>query len=169
MLTLDATVDGVPQLINRLKGFEPEVYKILQRDVRAAADLIGASARGMIPSEPPTSHWAASGRTAWNSGAVRSSIRPGFRSRNIGGTRVVSGVVTGYGKGGGAAGKLYAVTGGGATGNTRLGALLNAKWGTATKSGAPRAMGPAWHMHVDDAREGIKQAVHRAAGKVSNG
>jgi hypothetical protein len=159
MFTLDATVDGVPQLINRLKGFEPEIYKILQRDVRDAANIIGKSARGLIPGEAPTSHWAQSGRFAWDKGAIGAKIKPGFRTRNVGGTRVVSGVV----RMSSAAGVLYAASG--SKESSRLGKILNTSHGTVY----PRAMGPAWTMHVDEARAGIIQAVHAAAERVNNG
>jgi hypothetical protein len=73
MFKLDATVDGVPQLINRLKGFEPDIYKILQKDVRAAADTIGSTARGLIPASPPTepSHWLYGGRLGFAQCAVQ--------------------------------------------------------------------------------------------------
>jgi len=158
MIGLDATVDGVPQLINRLKGFEPEVYKILQREVRAAADKVGSSARGLVPAGPPTSHWAQTGRFAWD-GKVRSSIRPGFRTRNVGGTRVVSGQVSTRS----AAAAIFMVKG--KKDSSRLGAILNASHGATF----PRALGPAWTMHVDAAREEIKAAVSRAAEAVSNG
>ena len=158
MIGLDATVDGVPQLINRLKGFEPEVYKILQREVRAAADKVGSSARGLVPAGPPTSHWAQTGRFAWD-GKVRSSIRPGFRTRNVGGTRVVSGIVTMRN----AAGSIYEAAG--SKDGGQFGALLNATAGARY----PRVMGPAWTANVDAAREEIKAAVSRAAEAVSNG
>lgn len=162
MIGLDATVDGVPQLINRLKGFEPEIYKILQRDVRTAADKIGAAARGSVP-EMPTSHWAYTGRTGWSRGKVAGGIRPGFRSRVIGGTRTVTGIVTMKN----AAGSIFEL--GGSKDGGQFGALLNAKFGVPAKSNAPRLLGPAWHANVDEAREGIIQAVHAAAEKVSNG
>lgn len=162
MFRLDATVDGVPQLINRLKGFEPEVYKILQRDVRAAADLIGASARSAVPAMP-TSHWAYEGRTGWNPSKAAGGIRPGFRTRNVGGTRVVTGIVTMKN----AAGSIFEL--GGSKDGGQFGGLLNAKWGVPIRSNAPRLLGPAWHAHVDEARTEIESAIHRAAEKVSNG
>lgn len=158
MIGLDATVDGVPQLINRLKGFEPEVYKILQREVRAAADKVGSSARGSVP-EMPTSHWDYTGRTGWSRGKVAGSIRPGFRTRNVGGTRVVSGIVTMRN----AAGSIYEAAG--SKDGGQFGALLNATAGARY----PRVMGPAWTANVDAAREEIKAAVSRAAEAVSNG
>jgi hypothetical protein len=71
----------------------------------------------------------------------------------------VSGVV----RSASAPGALYMLAG--AKENGRLGQLLNASHGNTY----PRALGPAWTMHVDEAREGIIQAVHRAAEKVSNG
>ena len=125
----------------------------------SAADLIGASARSLLP-DSPASHMLYSGGRGYDRGQVAKTIRPGFRSRNVGGTRVVSGVVTGMNTGGG---KLYALAG--SKDNGRLGAILNSTSG----STYPRALGPAWSMHVDDAREGIVQAVHRAAERVSNG
>jgi hypothetical protein len=161
MFKLDATVDGVPQLINRLKGFEPDIYKILQKDVRAAADTIGSTARGLIPASPPTepSHWLYGGRLGFDQSVVQRSIKPGFRTRNVGGTRVVSGVV----RMSSPAGALYAASG--SKDNSMLGRKLNANNGTVY----PRALGPAWTMHVDAAREGIIAAVHAAAERVTNG
>lgn len=158
MFTLDATVDGVPQLINRLRGFEPAVWKILTTEIKAASDKVGASARGLIPSQP-TSGWGQGGRTGWVQGKVQSSIKPGFRTQNVGGTRVIWGVVRSTNP----AFNIWAAIG--SKDNSRFGKLVNETSGTSY----PRALGPAWRLHVDEAREGIITAIHAAAERVTNG
>jgi hypothetical protein len=158
MLQMHSTVEGVPQLINRLKSFEPEIYKILTREIRDAANLVGASARSSVPTLP-LSHWGHHGRTAWDAGKVSSSIKPGIRSRNVGGHRVVSGVVTDKS----VAGSIYEVAGSKSSG--QFATALKATSGTVYA----RLLGPAWNANIEQAREEIDAAVHRAAEKVING
>lgn len=158
MFTLDATVDGVPQLINRLRGFEPDVWKILQAEIKSASDQIGKSARGSIPVQP-SSGWGQGGRTGWVQMRVTRAIRPGVRTRNVGGTRVIWGIVRMTSP----AGNIWAEIG--SKDNSRFGSLMSANYGTKF----PRALGPAWTMHVDQAREEIVAAIHRAAERVTHG
>lgn len=157
--SFDVTTQGVPKLLDRLKGFEDDVYKALQTDIKTAADAIGATARGLLPGEPPTSHWAASGRFAWDAGKVRGGIKPSMRTRRVAGTRVVWALVRSTN----AAANLFMATG--SKDNSRLGSLVAASYG----STYPRALGPAWTMKVDQARKDIQDAIDRAAAKVNRG
>lgn len=158
--TFDVKTQGVDQLINRLKGFEPEIYKAMQREIKAAADLIGSSARGLIPSFPMDG-WGPweYGRLDFYGPQVAGTIKSRFRTRQTGGTAYVMGIVDTKS----AAGSVYALAGSKSSG--QFSEYLNSKWGTTY----PRAMGPAWTMHVDKAREAMQQAVNRAAGKVTSG
>ena len=156
--TFDVKTQGVDQLINRLQGFEKDVYKTLQTDIKSAADLIGASARGLLPGDYVVSGWG-----AWGAGEkdylgtwARNSVKPGVRTRQIGGSRYVMGVVRMTNPGA----TVYAMLG--SKDNSRLASEVIGRWGGTY----PRAMGPAWNLHVDKAREAIQEAVNRAAAKV---
>lgn len=159
-LAFDVDTQGVPQLINRLRGFEPEIYKAMQREIKAAADIVGSSARGLIPSFPMQNWgpWEA-GRLDFYGPQVAGSIKSRFRTRQIGGTAYVMGVVDTKS----AAGNVYALAGSKSGG--QFSDYLNSRWGTEY----PRAMGPAWTMHVDAAREAIQDAVDTAARRVTSG
>ena len=159
--TFDVKTQGVDHLIDRLKGFEPEVYKVLQREIKTAADLIGASARGLLPGDFVVSGWGpwGAGEKDYLGGHVAAKVRPGMRTRRVGGQRYVMGTVTMASPGG----VVYALMG--KNDNSRLGQTVNAIYGTTY----PRALAPAWTMHVDQAREGIQTAINRAAEKVTRG
>lgn len=156
--TFDVKTQGVDQLINRLKGFEPEVYKVLTKEIKAAADIVGKSARGMIPAFPMRGWgpWDA-GRLDFHGPAVAGSIKSTYRTRSIGGQRYVMGLVNTSS----APGAIYALAG--SKSNGPFSEQLNGMWG----SSFPRALGPAWTMHVDEAREQIQDAIYRAAEKVT--
>lgn len=157
--SFDVTTQGVPKLLDRLKGFEEDAYKALQKDIKTAADRIGVTAKKLLPAEPPTSHWAASGRFAWDTGKVRGGIKPSFRTRRVAGTRVVWALVRSTT----APGAIYMAAG--SKDGSSLGALLNRDYGVAWA----RALGPAWQLHVDQARADIQDAINRAAAKVNRG
>lgn len=155
------TVEGAPQLINRLKGFEPEIYKALQREIKAAADLVGSSARSMIPAFP-LENWGPwqAGRLDFYGPSVAGTIKPRFRTRQVRGTGYVMGIVDTKS----APGNVYALAGS-QTSTGSFNEYLNAKWGKSF----PRAMGPAWTMHVDAARDAVQKAVDDAARRVTSG
>lgn len=156
-----ATVTGEDQIMNRMEAFNKDVWRALQKDVKAATDLIGASARGMIPANPtsPTEAqgWLSTGRLGWSQASVTKSIKPKFRSRQMGGRRYVLGLVDMNNP----AGSLWTLAG--SKTSTQFGDLMNDLWETKY----PRAMGPAWTMNVDKAREAIQKAVDDAARKVA--
>lgn len=153
------TVEGAPQLINRLSAFNKDVYKILQSDVKSAADLIAKDAKAYTPGQP-TSHWSAGGRLGWAESTVDGKIKSRFRSRSIQGTRYVYAIVDWSSP----AGNLFALAG--SKTRTQFGELLNAMYGTPVHRNAPRALGPAWNAHIDEVRKQIQEAVDRAARKV---
>lgn len=158
--TFDVKTQGVDHLIDRLKGFEPEVYKVLVRDIKDAADKVGAAARGMIPSQAIESS-TGKGWGAWGGRldfvGVASAIKPSIRTRRIGGQRYVAGLVSTSS----APGAIYALAG--SKSSSQFTGMLPATtvW--------PRALGPAWHQKVDESREEIQAAVNRAAEAVTNG
>ena len=156
--TFDVKTQGVDQLLNRLMGFEKDVYKALQTDIKSAADLIGASARGLLPGDFVVSGWG-----SWGAGEkdylgtwARSSVKPAMRTRQVGGERYVMGVVRMTNPGA----VVYSMLG--KKDNSRLASEVIARYGGTY----PRAMGPAWKMHVDEARAAIQDAVNTAAAKV---
>lgn len=157
--SFDVTTQGVPKLLDRLKGFEEDAYKALQGDIKTAADRIGVSARGLLPAEPPTTHWAAGGRFGWDVGKVRGGIKPSMRTRRVAGTRVVWALVRSTHAGA----NLFMASG--SKDNSRLGNILKGNYGEKY----PRALGPAWTLHVDQARADIQDAINRAAAKVNRG
>ena len=150
------TVTGEDQIINRMQAFNKDVWSELQKEVKSAADIIGASARGLVPAQP-ASGWSATGRLGWSDGVVRASIKPKFRSRLAGGRRYVIGQVDTNSP----AGSLWSLAG--SKTSTQFGDLMNAMWGARY----PRALGPAWTLNVDKTREAIQAAVDRAARKVA--
>lgn len=160
--TFDVKTQGVEQLINRLMGFEEETYKVLQKDIKSAADLIGSSARGLLPTFP-MSGWGSweAGRLDYYGPSVAKTIKPGFRTRQVGGQRYVMGTVSSSS----AAGKIYQLAGS-KSDDSAFSRYMNDNWGPADKGHGPRALAPAWRIHVEKARNAIQDAVNRAAAKV---
>jgi len=159
--TFDVKTQGVDHLIDRLKGFEPEVYKVLTREIKAASDKVGASARGFLPPDYVVSGWGpwGAGEKDYFGGHVAAKVRPGVRTRRVGGQRYVMGLVTMSSPGG----VVYALLG--RQDNSRLAETVKSIWGTEY----PRALKPAWHLHADEAREDIQTAIDKAAEAVTRG
>jgi hypothetical protein len=160
-MAFDVKTQGIPQLINRLQGFEKDVYKVLQRDIKDASDMIGASARGLLPQDEAARNWGpwGAGQFDFYGPNVASTIKPGVRTRSIGGQRYVMGIVTSKSM----SFVKYAFIG--RNDNSRLGSYINSRYGVSY----PRAIGPAWTMHVDKVRSSIQDAINRAAEKVNRG
>lgn len=156
--TFDVKTQGVDNLINRLMGFERDVYKVLQTDIKTASERVASSARGLLPPDYVVSGWG-----SWGQGEkdylgtwAKSSVKPGVRTRQLGRDRYVMGVVRMTNPGA----VTYALIG--KRDNSRLANEVVARWG----SSYPRAMGPAWTLHVEEARNEIQEAINRAAAKV---
>lgn len=166
-------VQGTDRLIERLKGFEKETYRILQQEVREGMSAIAVDAQQATP-DRALRKWG-----AWNAdngasggfrnttrdrpfegAAVRGSIKPGFRTRKgAGGALGVRGIVTMASP----AGAIFALAG--KRNPDAFGGHIARKYGN---SGPwPRLLGPAWHANVDKVRDEIRAAVYRAAEKVN--
>jgi len=156
--TFDVKTQGVDQLINRLMGFEKDAYKILRKDIKTAADLIGSSARGLLPSDYVVSGWGpwGAGQKDYLGSWARSSVKPGVRTRQVGGNRYVAGVVRMTNPGA----VTYALIG--KKDQSPLAREVVARYGDSY----PRALGPAWTLHVERARNQIQAAIDAAAAKV---
>jgi hypothetical protein len=156
--TFDVKTQGVDQLLNRLSAFDKDAYKALRTDIKSAADLIGSSARGLLPGDFVVSGWGpwGQGQKDYLGAWARASVKPGMRTRQVGRDRYVMGVVRMTNPGA----VVFAMLG--SKDGSRLATEVAARYG----STYPRAMGPAWVMHVDKAREAIQDAINKAAAKV---
>lgn len=168
---MNVTVEGVPQLIERLRGFEKETYKVLQKEIREGSSQIAEDAKAATPNKA-LRNWGIWERDGGSSGGfrntsndrnfsgseVRGSIKPQFRTRRINGNLAAVGRVA-MGSG---AGAIFALAG--KTNADAFGGHINRKYGS---SGPwPRLLSPAWHENIDTARAAIEDAVRRAARKV---
>lgn len=156
---LHVDVPQVPKLIERISAFNRDIYTDLQREVREAGAVIADSAKGMIPDRPLRNWGAWGGRLDWDASAVSGAIKSRFRTRRSSGTRYVVGIVDTNS----APGNVYALAGSQSQGP--FSAQLNGDFGTSF----PRALGPAWTMHVDEARGKVQEAVDTAARRVTSG
>jgi len=160
---MNLEVEGISKLIERISAFDREIYLDLQREVKAASNLIAKSAQGMIPGTAIESQsgrgWGAwGGRLDWS--GVAAAIKPRFRALKRNGTKYAVGLVDTKS----APGAIFALAGS----KTKSGPFTEQIMGTYASS-YPRALGPAWTMHVDKARGEIQSAVDKAARRVSNG
>lgn len=172
---MDFKIEGADRMIERIKGFEKETYKVLQKEVREAQADIVADARAAVPSRA-LRRWGQWRRNSGASGgfrnttadrdfdanSIRSSIRPSFRTRRSMNTLGVYGRVNL----GDAAGAIFSLAGS----RNRSGHPFNTVINAAHGSGPwPRLLGPAWSANIDKTRDEIRQAVNRAAEKVNRG
>jgi len=138
-----------------LRRIEPEIYKQSMREIKAAVKPLQAEAQSRVPTDPPLSGMAHSGRTGWSKRNARVGINTGGR----------------YSKGGwilvkirmnGAAGSLFDMAGRGSAGSTPQGqamiAGLNARYRAAS-----RAIWPAAEAKLDKVQRDVIKAVDRAA------
>lgn len=159
--TFDVKTQGVDHLIDRLKGFEPEVYKVLTREIKAASDIVARAAAGQVPSQALRNWGAWGGRLDYDGGSVAAGFKPAVRTRRTGGQRYVMGLVTQKS----AAGAVWQLAG--AKSDGPFGQAVTSAWGPATKGYGPRALAPAWRDSVDAARDAIQTAINKAAEAVS--
>lgn len=167
-------IDGVENVLARLRAFDKDVYKILQREIREAMTNMTNEAKGNVP-DPALSNWGNwGGRTSsgfrnttrdrpFDAGQVIRSIKPQFRTqKRMMGVDVAAGrVVIGD-----AAGAIFALAGSQNRSGHLFNSNLNSKYGAGPW---PRLIGPAWTNHVDKARDDIKAAVDKAAREVTGG
>lgn len=172
-------VENVGPLVNRLQKFDKDVYKILQREIKAGAEVVADDARTRVP-EPALSGWGIWSLATGSAGTrgavtlvtgsrdlsfdgprVRTSIKPSVRAtrrRGRGTTGIVGRVAIGN-----AGGAIWSLAGSKSTGSwfTRN---LNRKFG---EGPWPRALTPALYAKGPQAIAKIDAAIQRAADAVT--
>lgn len=167
-------VNGAENIIARMRAFNKDVYKILQKDVRNAASVIANEAKSNVP-DPALGNWGNwGGRRSggfrnttrdrpYNAAQVTRSIRPQFRtSRRMMAVDVVVGRVVIADP----AGAIFALAGSQNKSGHLFNTNLNDKYGAGPW---PRLLGPAWTNNVDKVRSDIESAVDRATKAVTGG
>ena len=166
-------VDGAGRLVDALSKFNKEIYKILQDEVRAGANLVAEDAKRRFPGQP-MSGWGpwnlTTGTTgssgsitfetgsrdlSYESGTVKRSIRPGARKARVRGSGTVGirGIVSIKSAGG----AIFS-TAGHATPSSPFNRTIIARYG----SDYPRALKPALFAKGPEAGEMIDRALERA-------
>lgn len=176
---MNVEIDGAAQLVNRLKKFDREVYRILQRELRQAASLVANDARSRVPSDNALSGWGPwVVRTGSNGsvgvvtlvtgsrdlGFVGMAAKSGIKPQAV--TRSTRGTVTGFKVRviqSTAAGAIYELAGSQNRSGSTFGPNLNAKRGS---SQWPRSLTPAWHAKGQAAGDAIAAAIDRAKDAV---
>jgi hypothetical protein len=168
-------VEGADRMIERIKGFEKDVYRDLQREVREASSDLVKDAQAAAPVEG-LSRWGpwrvnAGGAQGFRNtsrdrdfvqASVRSGIRSQFRTRKTGGSLGVYGRVTQNDP----AGAIFTLAGS----RNRSGHPFNRVVNNRNGFGPwPRLLGPAWTKNVEEARNRIRKAVDSAARRVTRG
>lgn len=176
---MDVTVENVGALVNRLQKFDKDVYRILQREIKQAADMVASDAKTRTPSETALSGWGAWNKTTGTSGSrgavqmmtgsrdlgfeggrVRRSIKPSARvtrQRRRGTTGIVGRVA--FSDAGGAIWSLA-----GSRGSSTFVRNLNDRYGD---NQWPRALTPALYAKGPQAIAQIDAAIQRAAAAVT--
>lgn len=168
-------VEGADRMIERIKGFEKEVWRDLQKEVREASTDIVSDARAAVPARG-LRRWGpwrvnrggvggfrnTSGDRDYVESKVKSGIRSQFRTKRSSGSLGVLGRVVQAD----AAGAIFTLAGSQNRSGDPFNAHLNRKHGAGPW---PRLLGPAWTDNVEDARDKIRKAVDDAARKVNRG
>ena len=168
-------VEGADRMIERIKGFEREIWRDLQKEVRDASDDIVNDARAAVPSRglrrwgPWRVNVGGAGgfrNTSRDRDYVESNVKAGirnqFRTRKSRGSLGVLGRVVQAD----AAGAIFTLAGSQNRSGDPFNSHLNRKHGAGPW---PRLLGPAWTDNVDEARDKIRKAVDDAARKVNRG
>jgi hypothetical protein len=173
-------VDGVPELINRISKFDKEVSKILNREVKEGADLVGAYARSLVPSGNALSNWGPWNVKTGKTGSIGVvSMSQGSRNLGFDGSAVARGikpqavksskrgVVVGFKARvvmSTAAGSIWSLAGSQNRSKSSFGPNLN---GAFRDPRWPRALTPALHAKGPQARRQIEDAIDRAIAAVN--
>ena len=168
-------VEGADTMIARIKGFEKDIYKDLQREVRDATSDIVKDAQAAVPPRGLRRWglWRVSSGEAqgfrntsrdrdYIQSNVRSGIRGQFRTRRVGGNLGVYGRVAQMD----AAGAIFTLAGNKNRSGDPFNDHLNRKHGAGPW---PRLLGPAWTDNIEEARSRIRKAVDDAARRVTRG
>ena len=174
---MDVEVDNAVQVMNRLRKFDRNVYRILERELKRAATLVAKDARGRVPS-PPLSNWGKWTETTGSNGSRGVvTILTGSRDLSFNAARARRGiraqVAKKYSKGNvigfsvrvaqmDAAGAIYELAG--SVTQSAFGRNLNRLHGNGPW---PRTLNPALYAKGDEAARGIEDALDRAADAVN--
>ena len=168
---MNVQLQGDARKIEQIFRFDKELWKEIQRGTKDAASDIRAAAKGNYPSQG-LSNWGAwmtpGGRDlSFDSSAVRSGVKVGFRSRRRRGFRTISAQV--YNKN--PAGAIYGLAGSRNRSGEPFNTNINRKHGGSTTTRGtgtwPRALTPAWSDNVEAARREIARVVEAAIAKVN--
>lgn len=176
-------VEGSAELINRLKRFDKDVYKILDREIKKAADTVAEAAREKIP-DNGLSNWGrwverrTSGRTgssgaisfvqavterslSYDQGAIRKGVKPAIQTRSRKGSAMRWRAIVQQMN---PAGAIYMLAGSrNMNAGETLGENLNRKRGGSIW---PRALSPALYEKGTEAGDEIAAAIQRAMDQV---
>lgn len=171
-------IDGAAQLVNRLKKFDKDIYKILERELKRAATLVAKDARGRI-TDRPISNWGKWAEVTGSSGKrgvvtmVTGSrdlsfdparVRRGFRAQVP--KRYRNGAITGFSVRVAQmdpAGAIYELAG--SVKQDTFGRNLNKAQGDSVW---PRTLTPALYEKGDEAARGIEDAIDRAVAALDS-
>lgn len=173
-------VDGVPELINRISKFDKEVAKILNREVKEGADVVGAYARELVPSGNALRNWGPWNFKTGKTGSIGVvSMSQGSRDLGFDGSAVARGikpqavksnkrgVVVGFKARvvmSTAAGSIWSLAGSRNKSKSTMGPNLNRAF---SDPRWPRALTPALHAKGPQARKEIEDAIDRAIAAVN--
>lgn len=172
---MQVKVEGAAAKIEAIFRFDKAIWKGIQKGVKDAAGAVAADARGRIPAtalyssrSPGWGKWTATGQRggkdrsgrdlSFNQNAIRSSIKPRFRSRYRSGFREVTGQAVMMNP----AGAIFALAG--SVTKTGLSAEVNTQHGSSVW---PRAMTPAYYAKGPQARKDIAALIERAIDEVN--
>jgi hypothetical protein len=172
-------IDGAAALVNRLKKFDADVYKILQRELKDAAGMVAENARSRVPAGGALSNWGPWDFTTGSNGSVGVvTMVTGSRDLGFSGSRARSGIrpqaVTRSNRGAvssfkvrvvqmNAAGAIYELAGSQNRSGSTFGPNLNSAHGSGPW---PRTLTPAWHAKGQEAGDAIIDALDRAKSSV---
>ena len=163
-------VTGAAAKIDAIFRFDKEAWKGIQKAVKEAAESVAADARGRVPAVgiySTTGHgwggWIHRGRDlGFDQGAIRSSIKPRFKSRSRSGFREIKGQAVVMNP----AGAIYMLAGS----QNKSGEKFNEVIVRGTQAGNgpwPRALTPAYYAKGPQARKDIADFVEKAISEVN--
>ena len=163
MLNTDLTVVGVDKILRELNAFDKDAQSALRREIRDAVGIVRDEAAGYLPDRVLTNYgrWIAKkdGRDlSWDAGSARAGLKARSSLKRSEGFYRVSGAVVNKSP----ITAIFALAGSG-SGNSLMGQRIRARY---SSSMYPRALGPAWHRHVDRVRSLIEDAIVKAAAAI---
>lgn len=160
-------VDGAGRLVDALGKFNKEIYKDLQKEIRAAAEVVAADARNRTPASVlgKWGTWDGDNRD-WDESRVDRSIKVSVRKTRVRGVRGSTGIAGRVGSNN-AALAIFG-TAGSKTPNAPFNVQVRDKWGAIPQingRNSTRVLGEALIEKGPEAAERIDQALERAQAK----